>query len=95
MTIKVIGAGLARTGTMSPEMALEQLGYERCFHMVELLKNPVVPELVEGRGSPIWICPIKQEPQIGPLFLRGIRRPWITRLASIIRSCWHEILRQR
>ena len=40
MTVKVIGAGLARTGTMSLKMALEQLGYGPCFHMIELLKNP-------------------------------------------------------
>lgn len=40
MTIKVIGAGLARTGTKSLKIALEQLGYDPCFHMVELLKNP-------------------------------------------------------
>jgi len=40
MAIKVIGAGLGRTGTMSLKMALEQLGYGQCFHMVELLNQP-------------------------------------------------------
>lgn len=38
--IQVIGAGMARTGTMSLKYALENLGYNQCFHMVELLKNP-------------------------------------------------------
>lgn len=38
--MKVIGVGLGRTGTMSLQLALETLGYDKCFHMVELLKMP-------------------------------------------------------
>ena len=38
--IKVIGAGAARTGTMSLKEALETLGYNKCFHMAELLEHP-------------------------------------------------------
>ncbi len=33
MALKVIGAGLGRTGTMSLMAALEQLGFEKCHHM--------------------------------------------------------------
>ncbi|MEJ2592365.1 MAG: sulfotransferase [Candidatus Thiodiazotropha sp.] len=41
MTLKVIGAGLGRTGTMSLKTALEQLGLGPCYHMVECLpKGP-------------------------------------------------------
>ncbi|MGB0522590.1 MAG: sulfotransferase family protein [Flammeovirgaceae bacterium] len=40
MPVKVIGAGLGRTGTMSLKLALEYLGYGPCFHMVELLQEP-------------------------------------------------------
>lgn len=40
MALKIIGAGLARTGTMSLKLALEQLENGRCFHMIELLKDP-------------------------------------------------------
>jgi len=40
MSIKVIGAGLGRTGTMSLKCALEHLSGEKCFHMVELLNLP-------------------------------------------------------
>ena len=40
MSIKVIGAGLGRTGTMSLKRALEHLSGEKCFHMVELLYQP-------------------------------------------------------
>ena len=57
MTVKVIGAGLARTGTMSLKMALEQLGYEHCFHMVELLKNPArltYLDLSHKEGATDW-----------------------------------------
>jgi hypothetical protein len=40
MALKIIGSGLGRTGTHSLKEALEQLGYGKCYHMVELLKNP-------------------------------------------------------
>ncbi len=56
MGIQVIGAGLARTGTMSLKMALETLGYHQCFHIVELLKNPqrlkfLDPKLASGSSD--------------------------------------------
>lgn len=38
--LKVIGAGLGRTGTESLKKALEQLGFGNCYHMFELMKNP-------------------------------------------------------
>lgn len=40
MALSVIGAGFGRTGTMSLKLALEQLGFGRCHHMEEVLKNP-------------------------------------------------------
>ena len=40
MSIKVIGAGLGRTGTLSLKNALEELGFSKCYHMVEVLKKP-------------------------------------------------------
>lgn len=40
MSLKVIGAGFGRTGTRSLKTALEELGYVRCYHMVEVMKNP-------------------------------------------------------
>ena len=33
MTLKVIGAGLGRTGTLSLKLALEHIGIARCYHM--------------------------------------------------------------
>jgi hypothetical protein len=40
MTVRVIGAGLGRTGTLSLKVALEQLLGGPCYHMVELFKHP-------------------------------------------------------
>lgn len=40
MTLKVIGAGLGRTGTFSLKFALEKLLDEPCYHMFELMKRP-------------------------------------------------------
>lgn len=40
MTIKVIGAGFGRTGTLSLKVALEELVFSKCYHMMELLEHP-------------------------------------------------------
>jgi hypothetical protein len=37
MAIKVIGAGLGRTGTLSLKSALEELGFAKCYHMTDVL----------------------------------------------------------
>ena len=39
MSLKVIGAGFGRTGTMSLKTALEQLGFDKCYHMMEVGLN--------------------------------------------------------
>ena len=36
MTLKVIGAGFGRTGTLSMKAALEHLGFGPCYHMLEV-----------------------------------------------------------
>lgn len=36
MTIKVIGAGYGRNGTLSLKHALEKLGFAKCYHMLEV-----------------------------------------------------------
>jgi len=38
--LKVIGAGLPRTGTTSMKAALERLGFGPCYHMFEIFTNP-------------------------------------------------------
>ena len=45
--IKVIGAGFGRTGTMTLKTALEQLGFDPCYHMKEVM--------LKGKFDD-WIC---------------------------------------
>ncbi|HTL87242.1 MAG TPA: sulfotransferase [Acidimicrobiia bacterium] len=40
MSLKVVGAGLGRTGTHSLKLALEQLLGAPCYHMLEVLSHP-------------------------------------------------------
>lgn len=40
MSLKVFGTGLGRTGTYSLKLALELLGFGKCYHMTELFQNP-------------------------------------------------------
>ncbi|HRX74005.1 MAG TPA: sulfotransferase, partial [Hyphomonas sp.] len=39
MALKAISAGFGRTGTMSLKVALEQLGFGPCHHMIEVIEN--------------------------------------------------------
>jgi hypothetical protein len=56
MALKVIGSGLGRTGTLSTKLALEQLGFAPCHHMVEVFMNPeqVPLWIAAGEGRPDW-----------------------------------------
>jgi hypothetical protein len=40
MTLRVVGAGLGRTGTLSLKLALERLLGASCYHMVEVFAHP-------------------------------------------------------
>lgn len=57
MGLRIIGSGYGRTGTMSTKMALEQLGFGPCHHMVEVMGNPAQPphwaEIAAG-AEPDW-----------------------------------------
>ena len=56
MALKVIGSGLGRTGTMSLKLALEQIGFGACHHMVEVFMHPesVPLWIAAGEGQPDW-----------------------------------------
>jgi Sulfotransferase domain len=56
MSLKVIGAGMGRTGTLSLKFALEQIGYGPCYHMTEVMLNPEAPSLWvrAANGDPDW-----------------------------------------
>ncbi len=55
LRLDVIGAGLGRTGTASLKLALEQLGFGPCHHMLELFQRPGDAALwrARARGEPI------------------------------------------
>ena len=61
MSLKVIGAGLGRTGTASLKVALEQLLGGRCYHMSEAFGNPANPPLWldAAHGRPDWDAILK------------------------------------
>jgi Sulfotransferase domain len=40
VSLKVVGAGVGRTGTASLKLALEQLLQGRCHHMLEIFSDP-------------------------------------------------------
>ena len=45
MVLQIIGAGYGRTGTTSLKIALEELGFGPCYHMIEVLTHPTYPPL--------------------------------------------------
>jgi hypothetical protein len=47
MALKIVGAGLGRTGTKSLQTALNMLGFGPCHHMVEVFMHP--------QTVPLWI----------------------------------------
>jgi hypothetical protein len=58
--LKVIGSGLGRTGTFSTKLALEQLGFGPCHHMVEVFEHP--------HSVPLWIAAAQGRPDWDAMF---------------------------
>jgi hypothetical protein len=58
--MKVIGAGLPRTATLSQKVALEMLGFGPCYHMVNVLADLSQVEL--------WARAANGQPQWGEIF---------------------------
>jgi hypothetical protein len=57
MALKVIGAGLGRTGTLSLKLALEHIGFGPCYHMLEIMgqARKRLPQWIKVvRGNPDW-----------------------------------------
>jgi hypothetical protein len=52
--LKVVGAGLGRTGTHSLKIALEQLLGGPCYHMIEVFGHP--------EHVPMWAAAMRDEP---------------------------------
>lgn len=55
MPIMVIGAGFGRTGTLSLKVALEELGFAKCYHMTSVLERMDDARVWDaaGRGEPV------------------------------------------
>ena len=61
MTLSVISAGFGRTGTMSLKLALEQLGFGPCHHMIEVIEN--------GEAQvPLWNTALAGTPDFGAIY---------------------------
>ena len=78
MPIQVIGAGLGRTGTLSLKAALEELGFAKCYHMLEVLaqkttQKPGMPRRGANRST-------------GTHCSKVTVRPWICRVRCSIAS---------
>jgi len=57
MALKVIGAGLGRTGTMSLKFALQQIGFDPCYHMMDVFQRQGDSEkwdAIARGGAPDW-----------------------------------------
>lgn len=54
MTLRVVGAGLGRTGTASLQLALQQLLDGRCYHMAETFGRP--------DDIPVWHAALRGSP---------------------------------
>lgn len=63
MTLRLVGAGLGRTGTHSLKLALEQLLGGPCYHMFEVLEHP--------EHVPTWQRAAQGEPPDWARFLAG------------------------
>jgi hypothetical protein len=63
--LKVIGAGLGRTGTLSLKAALERLGFGPCYHMTELFQHP--------ERTPTWEAALRGEPADWEAVFSGYR----------------------
>ena len=45
MSLRVVGAGFGRTGTLSLKVALEELGFGPTYHMQEVMRRPAHVEM--------------------------------------------------
>jgi hypothetical protein len=61
MTLKVIGAGLGRTGTVSLKLALEHLGFGPCYHALEIAASI-------RTALPLWLAAIDGKPDWAAIF---------------------------
>jgi hypothetical protein len=57
MALKIIGAGMGRTGTYSLKLALDEIGFAPCYHMADVFEHPAQAEYWAAIGegaAPDW-----------------------------------------
>jgi len=79
MTLKVVGAGVGRTGTHSLKLGLERLLGGSCYHMLELLPRP--------EQVPVWHQAIVGEPVDWDALFEG----FVAAVDWPTAAVWHEI----
>ncbi len=61
MMLKAISAGFGRTGTMSLKLALEQIGFGPCHHMIEVIGNG-------EKQVPLWNDALAGKPDFDAIY---------------------------
>lgn len=79
MTLQVIGAGLAKTGTSSLKLALERLLGGTCYHMVDVFAHP--------EHIPVWHDAVGGHPPDWDALLSGYR----TAICLPVSAFWREL----
>jgi hypothetical protein len=79
VTLRVVGAGLGRTGTLSLKVALERLLGAPCYHMAEVFAHP--------EHAPIWTAAARGE----PVDWRGLFRGYVAAVDWPVASFWPEV----
>lgn len=79
MTLRVVGAGLGRTGTMSLKVALERLLGAPCYHMAEVFAHP--------EHVAIWTAAARDE----PVDWRGLFQGYAAAVDWPVASFWPEV----
>jgi len=79
MTLRVVGAGLPRTGTTSLKAALEQLLGGRCYHMLEVFAHP--------EDAPVWHAALRGDPPDWREFLED----WVAAIDWPASALWSDL----
>jgi hypothetical protein len=81
--MKMIGVGFGRTGTMSLKAALEELGANPCFHMIDLITGEN-----KARDLPYWVRIADGE----PVDWHEVFEPWQATVDWPACARWEELI---
>jgi hypothetical protein len=81
--MKMIGVGFGRSGTMSLKAALEELGADPCFHMIDLIMGEN-----KERDLPYWVKIADRE----PVDWHEVFEPWQATVDWPACSRWEQLI---